>query len=78
MARKKKIGAAGRFGPRYGKKARQMVTDIERIQKQRHTCPRCDMPYVKRIAKGIWYCKKCGVKFAGLAYYPKGEAIKKE
>lgn len=73
---KKKIGAAGRFGVRYGKKDRQIFAEIERVQKQRHVCPNCDLPYVKRIAKGIWECKKCKIKFTGLAYYPKGAIIK--
>lgn len=73
----KKVGPAGRFGPRYGKKVRQIVAEIEKIQKQRHVCPNCNMPYVKRVSKGIWQCKKCGTKFAGLAYYPK-PIVKKE
>ena len=75
MAHTKKIGTAGRFGVRYGKKDRQIVADIERVQKQSHICPNCKMPYVKRVAKGIWKCKKCGYKFAGLAYYPSAEAL---
>ncbi|TAL47236.1 50S ribosomal protein L37ae [archaeon] len=68
MGRTKKVGTAGRFGPRYGKKSRQGMADIEKIQKQRHICLKCNMPYVKRVAKGIWACKKCGAKFAGSAY----------
>lgn len=69
----RKVGSAGRFGPRYGKKVRDLVRDIERIQKQRHVCPRCDMRYVKRVSKGIFICRKCGNKFTGKAYYPRGE-----
>ncbi|MCS7106052.1 MAG: 50S ribosomal protein L37ae, partial [Candidatus Aenigmarchaeota archaeon] len=72
------VKSAGRFGPRYGKRIRASISEIEKIQKQRHTCPNCSMPYVKRIASGIWKCKKCGLKFTGLAYYPKGEIVKKE
>ncbi len=68
MGRTKKVGTAGRFGARYGKKSRQAMADIEKLQKQRHICPRCDMAYVKRVAKGIWECRKCGCKFAGPAY----------
>jgi large subunit ribosomal protein L37Ae len=78
MGRKKEVGTVGRFGPRYGKRIRLTVSEIEKVQRQRHVCPRCDMPYVKRVAAGIWKCKKCGLKFAGLAYYPKGEVVKKE
>ncbi|MBI2543175.1 MAG: 50S ribosomal protein L37ae [Candidatus Aenigmarchaeota archaeon] len=68
----KKVGSAGRFGPRYGKKVRDLVRDIEKIQKKRHVCPRCDLPYVERLSKGIFYCKKCNNKFTGQAYYPRG------
>ena len=68
MSSKKKIGSAGRYGSRYGKKVRQLVSDIEKTQKRRHICPKCDMPYVDREAAGIWQCKKCGTKFAGGAW----------
>jgi large subunit ribosomal protein L37Ae len=64
------VGSAGRFGPRYGKKIRKLVSEIEKLQKKRHSCPKCKMPYVKRISTGIYYCKKCKTKFAGRAYYP--------
>lgn len=74
----KKIGSAGKFGSRYGKKIRAKYADIQKVQKQRHICPACKMPYVKRVSSGVWKCKKCGAKFAGLAYYPSGESIKKE
>lgn len=68
-----KIGTAGRFGVRYGKKVREKVSEIEKKQKISHICPKCNLPYVKRISIGIWLCNKCGNKFAGLAYYPKTE-----
>ena len=72
----RKIGTSGRFGARYGKKVRKIVAEIEKIQKQRHTCPKCEMPYVKRVSVGVWQCEKCGTKFAGSAYVP--VAVKKE
>ena len=78
MGRKKEVGTAGRFGPRYGKRIRLVVSKIEKVQKKRHICPSCNMSYVKRLSSGIWICKKCGTKFAGSAYYPKTELIKKE
>jgi large subunit ribosomal protein L37Ae len=78
MGRTKKIGTAGRFGSRYGKKDRQKVADIEKIQRQRHVCPRCGLPYVQRQASGIWKCRKCGNKFTGLSYYPRSESFKRE
>ena len=77
MARKRIVGTSGRFGCRYGKKIRAKVANIEKIQKQRAICIKCDMPYVKRLASGIWICKKCGAKFAGQAYYPKS-IVKKD
>jgi len=64
----RKIGSAGRFGARYGKKVRSKVAEIEKIQKKKFICPKCKMPYVKRIAKGIWYCEKCKTKFTSQAY----------
>lgn len=73
----KKIGTAGRYGVRYGKRVREKVAEIERVQRQRHVCPRCRMPYVKRVSSGIWKCGKCGAKFAGSAYYPKAEMSKR-
>jgi large subunit ribosomal protein L37Ae len=70
MAKKKIVGSAGRFGVRYGKRLRETVSKIEEDQKKRHTCPKCNMPFVVRVSSGIWKCKKCGAKFTGLAYKP--------
>ena len=68
MARTKKIGTAGRFGARYGTRIRERIADIERVKK--HTCPSCFKQTIKRESAGIWFCKKCGLKFAGKAYRP--------
>ncbi len=73
MGKKKKVGSAGRFGARYGKRIRNLVASVEKMQRQRHVCPKCGMPYVRRVAAGIWECKKCGAKFAGMAYRPKAK-----
>jgi large subunit ribosomal protein L37Ae len=79
MARKSVVGSAGRYGPRYGKRIRAKVSDIESLQRKKHVCPSCDLPYVKRQSAGIWVCRKCGAKFAGSSYYPKSQTtIKKE
>lgn len=67
-----KVGSAGRFGPRYGKKVRQKVSEIEKKQKSRHVCPRCSLPYVRRLSNGIFICNKCNNKFTGQAYFPRG------
>ncbi len=67
----KKVGSTGRFGPRYGRKIRQRVLDVEVKQKAKHTCPYCKkFGSVKRIAAGIFKCKKCKKEFTGKAYYP--------
>jgi large subunit ribosomal protein L37Ae len=42
-----------------------------RIIKKKQICPYCERVALKRVASGIWYCKKCKVKFAGGAYTPK-------
>ena len=64
----KKVKSAGRFGARYGKKTRQKVIDIEQKQRKKQKCPYCSKLGVKRLAAGIWYCKKCNTKFASDAY----------
>ena len=64
----KKVGSAGRFGPRYGRRLRQKVTEIERKLKQWHKCPYCNKKRVRRLASGIWYCKHCKSRFTGKAY----------
>ena len=68
MVKKRRVG---RFGPRYGTRTKKIIAAIEKIQKQKQICPYCERPALKRQVAGIWYCKKCGVKFAGGAYFPK-------
>lgn len=72
--RTKKVGPVGRFGARYGVRAKSRVKNIEIHQKLKHVCPSCGHKKVKRLSTGIWQCGKCGVKFAGGAYLPKTEA----
>ena len=67
----KKVGLTGKFGPRYGTKTKKMVLEIESKQKKEKVCPFCERPALKRLAAGIWYCKKCKMKFAGGEYFPK-------
>ena len=64
----KKVKSAGRFGARYGRRVRQNIIDIEKKQKKKHECPYCFSLTTKRLAAGIWSCKKCETKFTGKAY----------
>lgn len=65
----KKTKSAGRFGSRYGKSVRDYLVAIESKQRLKQKCPFCKKPGVKRLAKGLWHCKKCGKKFASDTYY---------
>ena len=65
-----KIGSAGRFGERYGKRIKSLTSSLERSKNARYKCPRCSMVYVVRESSGIWKCRKCGNRFAGQAYRP--------
>ena len=70
MPRTKKVGSSGRFGARYGKGVKKRIVAIESIEKKKHACPSCLKPGMKRLASGIWKCKKCGLKVAGKSYEP--------
>ncbi len=77
MARRtKKVGSTGRFGPRYGTRTKKVVRVLEKEQKKRHLCPKCERYALKREAAGIWVCRKCGAKMAGGAYLPRSAAEK--
>lgn len=72
--------STGRFGPRYGTRGKKVVAAIESLQNRPGPCPYCDREALRRVAAGIWTCKKCGVKFAGGAYTPRSataEAVMK-
>jgi len=66
----KKVGAAGRYGVRYGRTLKLRVVKIEKDQKKKYTCPTCMKQSLKRLSSGIWACNKCGTKMAGKAYRP--------
>ncbi|TFF91203.1 50S ribosomal protein L37Ae [Candidatus Thorarchaeota archaeon] len=76
MARTKKVGSTGRFGPRYGAKLRRRVLDIDNRRKEPNRCPSCATRALKRKAAGLWSCTKCGLVFAGGAYVPFTDAGK--
>lgn len=77
MSRTKKIGSAGRFGSRYGRKIRKDVADVEVVQSASHECPVCLKVAVKRVAFGVWECRSCGRRFAGGAFKPTVHEFKK-
>jgi len=68
--RTKKVGAAGKYGARYGVRVRKRLKQIEADKSKRYVCPNCHQESVKRIGTGIWRCRKCDVVFAGGAYRP--------
>lgn len=79
MARDRTLSSAKRFGSRYGRRVRHKFAKVEAEQKKAHKCPYCSEPKVKRVAAGIWECRKCGSKFTGRAYtVPKKVVIKEE
>ena len=67
MARTK-LGSAARYGARYGKRLKAKILTVEQLQKRPQKCPYCNHLSAKRVALGIFVCKKCDVKFTGLAY----------
>ena len=60
-----------RFGPRYGTRTKKIVGEIEKRQKAKQECPYCERKTLKRVAAGVWYCRKCENKFSGGAYFPR-------
>ena len=75
MVKNKLIGAAGRFGSRYGQHVKRRIAKIEEKQRKKQHCPFCNKT-AKRLSKGIWKCKKCKKKFAAHAYFLEKDAIK--
>ncbi len=69
--RTKKVGVAGRYGPRYGVRIRKQMSTVINAKNKAYECPRCKHVAVKRVSTGIWKCRRCDLKFAGGAYSPK-------
>ncbi len=65
---KTKLGSIKRFGARYGRTVKLKLAKIEKEQRKKHKCPYCSGLGVKRLAAGIWHCRKCDAKFTGRAY----------
>ncbi len=68
MVKTKKVKSSGKFGSRYGATVRHNYAAVDGPQRQKQICPHCKKPVAKRIAAGIWHCKRCGKTFAGPAY----------
>jgi large subunit ribosomal protein L37Ae len=66
--RTKKVGSTGWMGPRYGIRIRRRVLEIDRAKKTPAACPRCATVTVRRVASGIFVCRRCGARFASNAY----------
>ena len=64
----RKVGTDGRFGPRYGKTVRERLAKLEKKQRATQYCPYCGKP-IKRVSKGLWYCKSCKTRFASSTFY---------
>ena|SRR3989338_1913896 len=72
------LGSVKRFGARYGRKLKLKLSKIETEQRKLHKCPYCNKMAVKRVAMGIWNCRKCKAKFTGKAYSVSKKIITKE
>jgi large subunit ribosomal protein L37Ae len=68
MGRTKKVGVAGKYGSRYGRRIRERI--IKAGAQKRFRCPACMKLTLKRESAGIWRCSRCGTKLAGKAYKP--------
>ena len=66
MAKKKMILKG--LGARYGIKPRKQYSRVHAILKAKRKCPECGSSRFGRQDVGIWSCKKCEFKIAGLAY----------
>lgn len=55
---------------RGGRAMRLKIEAVRALTRAKHQCPRCRKKAVRRRSTGIWWCKSCGVTFAGGAYSP--------
>jgi large subunit ribosomal protein L37Ae len=70
-----KYGVVKRFGARYGRRVKERFGQVESELRKKHMCPYCHKRGVKRIAAGIWECRKCSAEFTGAAYTPSKKVI---
>ena len=67
----KKVGMAGRFGPHYGARIRNVWRDIMEREKGVQKCPRCGTKLRNmRLYIGVWHCRRCGAQWTGGAWTP--------
>ena len=48
--RTKKVGVAGRYGPRYGVRIRKQMATVITAKNKSYECPRCNHVAVKRVS----------------------------
>jgi len=60
-------------GNKYGSSLRKRWAEVMLNVRSKYECPSCGAWRVKRVAIGIWACRRCGYKFAGQAYVPAAE-----
>lgn len=80
MGKTRKVGAAGRYGSRYGVGIRKRLLKVFGRQNALSPCPSCGFLRVKRVAAGLFECRKCGAEFTGGAYEVEtlpGRAVRK-
>lgn len=70
MGNTKKVGSTGRFKGRYGVGIKKRVLKVEEKQNLPKVCPFCSFSKIKRLAAGLYICRKCDNKFTGGAYEP--------
>ena len=68
MEEEKGLGPVKRFGTRYGRTVKYKFAQIEAVQKKPQKCPYCLKLAAKRLAVGLFECKKCKAKFTSKAY----------
>ena len=78
MVEREEFGSVKRFGARYGRKLKLRFSKIEAEQRKLHKCPYCNKIAVKRVAVGIWNCRKCNALFTGKAYSVTRKIVTKE
>ena len=66
--KKSTLGSAKRFGTRYGKSLKEKFGKAEASSRKLKSPITNKENGAKRVAAGIFVCKKTGVKYAGKAY----------